>query len=188
MSHSACQLHSNTYYTLLASGAHSLCARSGVRMYYSCKTQAMGGGTSGNISVVIGDLLASGSHIAHCISADIRMSKGVALEVRNKFGGVDLLKSQNLGVGNVGVTTYGHNSDGDPVFIFHLVHNPYLVTVFILILTICILILYSVICICNCSRLLNVENSITEYKALCTYFPYFHFSMIVRKNQRNEGC
>ena len=134
----AYQLHSNTYYTLLASGAHSLCARCGVRMYYSCKKQAMACGTSGNISVVIGDLLASGSHIAHCISADIRMSKGVALEVRNKFGGLDLLKSQNLGVGNVGVTTYGHNSDGDPVFIFHLVNNPHLVAIFILILTICI--------------------------------------------------
>ena len=137
--------------------------------------QAMAGGTSGNISVVIGDLLASGSHIAHCISADIKMSKGVALEVRNKFGGVDLLKSQNLGVGNVGVTTYGHNSDGDPVFIFHLVNNPHLVAIFILIFTIC-------------GHLLNVENSITEYKALCTYFPYYHFSIIVRKNQRNGGC
>ena len=90
-------------------------------MHYSYKKQAMAGRASGNISVVIGDLLASGSHIAHCISADIKMSKGVALEVRNKFGGLDLLKSQNLGVGNVGVTTYGHNSDGDPVFIFHLV-------------------------------------------------------------------
>ena len=84
----------------------------------------MADGRSGNISVVIGDLLASGSHIAHCISADIRMSKGVALEVRNKFGGVDLLKAQNLRVGNVGVTSYGHDSDGDPVFIFHLVYNP----------------------------------------------------------------
>ena len=86
----------------------------------------MAGGTSGNISVVIGDFLASGSNIAHCISADIRMSKGVALEIRNKFGGVDLLKAQNLRVGNVGVTSYGHDSDGNPVFIFHLVLNfPY---------------------------------------------------------------
>ena len=58
----------------------------------------MAGG--GNISVVIGDFLASGSNIAHCISADIKMSKGVALEIRNKFGGVDLLKSQNLRVEN----------------------------------------------------------------------------------------
>ena len=45
----------------------------------------MAGG--GNISVVIGDFLASGSNIAHCISADIKMSKGVALEIRSKVWG-----------------------------------------------------------------------------------------------------
>ena len=56
----------------------------------------MADGTSGNISVAIGDFLASGSNIGHCISADIRMSKGVALETRNKFGGVELLKIQGL--------------------------------------------------------------------------------------------
>ena len=83
----------------------------------------MANGASGNISVVIGDFLASGSNIAHCISADIKMSKGVALEIRNKFGGVDLLKAQNLRVGNVGVTSCGHDSDGNPIFIFHLVLN-----------------------------------------------------------------
>ena len=64
----------------------------------------------GNISVVIGDFLASGSNIAHCISADIKMSKGVALEIRSKFGGVDLLKAQNLRVVDVGVTSYGHDA------------------------------------------------------------------------------
>ena len=84
----------------------------------------MAGGASGNISVVIGDFLASGSNIAHCISADIKMSKGVALEIRSKFGGVGLLKAQNLRVGNVGVTSYGHDSDGDPMFTFQLVYNP----------------------------------------------------------------
>ena len=93
----------------------------------------MAGG--GNISVVIGDFLASGSNIAHCISADIKMSKGVALEIRNKFGGVDLLKAQNLRVGNVGVTSYGHDSDGNPLFIFHLVLNfPYFYLVYSLVL------------------------------------------------------
>ena len=76
---------------------------------------------SGNISVVFGDLLTSGSHVAHCISADVKMSRGVALEIRNKFGGLELLKSQHLGVGSIGITPQGHNSDGDPVFIFHLV-------------------------------------------------------------------
>ena len=95
----------------------------------------MAGGTSGNISVVIGDFLASGSNIAHCISADIKMSKGVALEIRNKFGGVDLLKAQNLRVGNVGVTSYGHDSDGNPLFIFHLVLDfPYFYLVYPLVL------------------------------------------------------
>ena len=95
----------------------------------------MGDGTSGNISLVIGDLLASGSNIGHCISADIRMSKGVALDIRNKFGGVDLLKAQNLKVGSVGVTSYGHDSDGNPLFIFHLVLNfPYFYLIYPLVL------------------------------------------------------
>lgn len=32
--------------------------------------------------------------IAHCVSADLAMSKGIALEFRNRFGRVDLLQQQ----------------------------------------------------------------------------------------------
>ena len=81
----------------------------------------MAGTASGNITVIFGDLLSTDTHIAHCISADLKMSRGVALEIRNQFGGLELLKSQNLGVGSIGITTKGHNSEGDPLFIFHLV-------------------------------------------------------------------
>ena len=62
----------------------------------------MAGTASGNVTVILGDLLSSDTHIAHCISADLKMSRGVALEIRNQFGGLELLKSQNLGVGSIG--------------------------------------------------------------------------------------
>ena len=32
--------------------------------------------------------------LAHCISADVRMGKGIAVSFKTKFGGVDELKSQ----------------------------------------------------------------------------------------------
>ena len=32
--------------------------------------------------------------LAHCISADARMGKGIAVLFKNKFGGVDDIKSQ----------------------------------------------------------------------------------------------
>ena len=81
----------------------------------------MAGTAGGNITVVYGNILSSDTHIAHCVSADLKMSRGVALQIRNQFGGLELLKSQNLGVGGVGITTKGHNLEGDPQFIFHLV-------------------------------------------------------------------
>ena len=81
----------------------------------------MAGTAGGNITVVYGNLLSSDTHIAHWVSADLKMSRGVALQIRNQFGGLELLKSQNLRVGGVGITTMGHNLEGDPQFIFHLV-------------------------------------------------------------------
>ena len=44
---------------------------------------------------VIGDLfLSNGGAIAHCVSSDLKMGKGIALEFRRRFGHVDTLKAQ----------------------------------------------------------------------------------------------
>ena len=36
------------------------------------------------------------SSLAHCISEDIRMGKGIAVIFKNKFGGIQDLKNQGL--------------------------------------------------------------------------------------------
>lgn len=41
--------------------------------------------------------------LAHCISADIAMGKGIAKIFKERFGGVDELRRQSLAVGQVGV-------------------------------------------------------------------------------------
>ena len=41
--------------------------------------------------------------LCHCISKDLAMGKGIAVMFKQLFGGVDELRSQNLGVGDVGV-------------------------------------------------------------------------------------
>jgi len=43
-----------------------------------------------------GDLFScpANESLAHCISADARMGKGIAVMFKNKFGGVDEIKSQ----------------------------------------------------------------------------------------------
>ena len=46
------------------------------------------------------------SCLAHCISADCAMSKGIAVLFKNKFGHVHLLRSQNPNVGNIVFLTH----------------------------------------------------------------------------------
>ena len=53
---------------------------------------------------IYGDLLTSPIHIGHCISADLRLSRGIALQVRERFGGLASLQHQGLRVGEVGIT------------------------------------------------------------------------------------
>lgn len=46
-----------------------------------------------------GDLFNHADNMAHCISSDLAMSKGIALTFRNKFGGIQELMKQNRSVG-----------------------------------------------------------------------------------------
>ena len=48
-----------------------------------------------------GDLFEATSALGHCISKDIKMSRGIALEFRNRFGGIQELLDQGPQVGGI---------------------------------------------------------------------------------------
>lgn len=66
--------------------------------------------TKGNLFDIVGK-----ESLAHCVSRDLRMSKGIAVEFKSRFGRVDMLKSQNCRVGDVAVLKEGEH------FIYYLV-------------------------------------------------------------------
>eukprot|EP00757_Euglenozoa_sp_SAG-D1_P024378 gene24378-10401_t len=47
-----------------------------------------------NITVVEGNLFDSKESLVHCVSLDLRMSKGIAVEFKKRFSGVDELQRQ----------------------------------------------------------------------------------------------
>lgn len=53
------------------------------------------------INYVQGDLFTYTGNLAHCVSQDLAMGKGIAVTFKKKFGNVDLLKSQDKRVGEV---------------------------------------------------------------------------------------
>lgn len=46
-----------------------------------------------------GNLFNSSDSLAHCVSVDLKMSKGIADIFRRKFGGIDILRSQDPKIG-----------------------------------------------------------------------------------------
>jgi len=64
-----------------------------------------------------GDLFLGTENIclAHCISQDVKMSKGIALHFKSKFGGVQEILDQNRKPGDVAVLKRGHR------FVYYLV-------------------------------------------------------------------
>ena len=50
------------------------------------------------ITEIKGDLFKSDKSLAHCVSKDLKMGKGIALIFRNTFKEIDNLKSQNKGL------------------------------------------------------------------------------------------
>ena len=47
------------------------------------------------------DLFLSADSLAHCVGADLRLGKGIALGFKSRFGGVDDMKAQAVPVGGV---------------------------------------------------------------------------------------
>ena len=62
-----------------------------------------------SVSMISGDLFScpSSHSMAHCISADCRLGKGIALMFKNKFGGVLEIRSQHCRPGDVAVLRRG---------------------------------------------------------------------------------
>ncbi|XP_073824344.1 terminal ADP-ribose protein glycohydrolase 3 [Musca autumnalis] len=63
-----------------------------------------------SVKEVSGDLfsVAEDYSMAHCVAADLRMGKGIAVKFRNKFGNISSLQKQNIKPG--GVAVLPHNS------------------------------------------------------------------------------
>ena len=67
------------------------------------------------ITHVTGDLFTSENSLAHCVSRDFKMSRGIAVQFREKFGQIDILRNQQKCVGDVAFIR-----DGDR-YIFYLI-------------------------------------------------------------------
>ena len=61
------------------------------------------------VNEIKGDLFSSADNVSlcHCISRDVRMGKGIAVEFKNRFGGVDDLKRQDCAIGQTAVLQRG---------------------------------------------------------------------------------
>ena len=61
------------------------------------KSDGSDGGTALQFSMVRGDLFScpGTASLAHCVSADMRMGKGIAVEFKKRYGHVEELKEQS---------------------------------------------------------------------------------------------
>jgi O-acetyl-ADP-ribose deacetylase (regulator of RNase III) len=78
------------------------------------------------IEIVTGDLFKAprAAALAHCVSADFRMGKGIAEQFVKRFGGVVELKQQKVGVGRCGILQNAKDDVEDRIprpFIYYLV-------------------------------------------------------------------
>lgn len=57
------------------------------------------------IKEISGDLFSANEKysMAHCVAADMRLGKGIAVKFRNKFGQIPKLKQQNVKPGGVAI-------------------------------------------------------------------------------------
>lgn len=74
------------------------------------KLQVVGSEASCKVTERTGNLFScpDSESLAHCISADVRMGKGIAVSFKTKFGGVDELKSQGQKPGGVAILRRGN--------------------------------------------------------------------------------
>ncbi|XP_033740284.1 ADP-ribose glycohydrolase OARD1-like [Pecten maximus] len=77
-------------------------------------------GVSFKFNQVEGDLFSCGDKesLAHCISEDVRMGKGIAVLFKKKFGRVDELKAMKKKTGELAVLRDGRR------FIYYLITKP----------------------------------------------------------------
>ena len=54
-----------------------------------------------NLVEIKGDLFSSDYSIGHCVSADLRMSQGIAKIFKEKFGRIDTLRGSGVDVGGI---------------------------------------------------------------------------------------
>lgn len=69
---------------------------------------------------LIGDLFKSSGPIGHCVSEDLDMGKGIAVEFKRRFGMVSVLLNQKKGVGEV-----AYIEDEKRGYIFYLITKKY---------------------------------------------------------------
>ena len=72
----------------------------------------------GKIVELYGDLMTTDVSLCHCVSACMAMGKGIAVLFNQRFGRIDQLKAQHVGVGGVAVL------DDGPRFVYYLVTKP----------------------------------------------------------------
>lgn len=70
---------------------------------------------------VYGDLMNSKDSLCHCVSECLAMGKGIAVLFKQRFGGVDELKAQKIGVGGVAVLD---RRDTDGRYVYYLITKP----------------------------------------------------------------
>lgn len=71
------------------------------------------------VTEVFGDLFSSNASLVHCISADARMSRGIALQFRHRFGRVHEIRSRITRMGSVVVLQHQNR------FIYNLITKWY---------------------------------------------------------------
>ena len=69
---------------------------------------------------VRGDLfsVADDVSLGHCVAEDLRLGRGIAVAFKERFGGVDDMRSQNVGIGGVAALRRGRR------FVYALVTKP----------------------------------------------------------------
>jgi O-acetyl-ADP-ribose deacetylase (regulator of RNase III) len=72
------------------------------------------------ITYIKGNLFDSKKSLVHCVAKDLKMSRGIAVDFKRKFGGVEEMRKQNLLRGSCGVIK-AHGAHDHDRWIFALV-------------------------------------------------------------------
>eukprot|EP01114_Cavostelium_apophysatum_P018679 TRINITY_DN5840_c0_g1_i1.p1 TRINITY_DN5840_c0_g1~~TRINITY_DN5840_c0_g1_i1.p1 ORF type:complete len:230 (+),score=54.06 TRINITY_DN5840_c0_g1_i1:98-787(+) len=83
----------------------------------SAPSVSSGTSSAYSLTEIKGDLFGTdaSTSLAHCISMDVRMGKGIALEFKKRFSRIDELKSQHKRIGEVAILHVGKR------FIYYLI-------------------------------------------------------------------